>query len=44
MKMIRLFLAVLTAATVAAACGTSTVTAPEIPPAHRENAMGSGNG
>ena len=43
MKMIRVLLAVLTAATVAAACGSSTITAPEIQPRY-ENHMGSGNG
>ncbi len=43
MKTIRVLLAALTVATLAAACGSSTVTGPEIPP-HRENAMGSGAG
>lgn len=44
MKMIRVLLAVLTAATVAAACGSSTVTGPEVPAAPSENGMGSGAG
>ena len=44
MKMIRVLLAILTAATVASACGSSTVTGPEAPSARHENAMGSGNG
>jgi hypothetical protein len=43
MKLLRLLLTALAVTTLATACGTSTVTAPEIPP-HQESVMGSGNG
>jgi hypothetical protein len=43
MKLLRLLLTILAVTTLATACGTSPITAPEIPP-HQQNQMGSGNG
>jgi len=43
MKLLRLLLTILAVTTLATACGTSTVTAPEMKPLH-ENQMGSGAG
>jgi hypothetical protein len=43
MKLLRLLLTILAVTTLATACGTSSVTAPDVEPI-RENQMGSGAG